>query len=81
MSWSVSLSSRQPYGLARVCQIRRVAQASVYRAFASRSLTGSAGARSDHCRIWCSPPKSVPCSRPARSRVRATKKPGPAISW
>ena len=31
MSWSVSLSSRQPYGLARVCQIRRVAQASVYR--------------------------------------------------
>ena len=75
MSRALSPSSGQPYGLARVCRIWRVARASVYR-HRNRSRTGSAAARSDHCRIWSSPPRSVPSWRRARSMARATERSG-----
>ena len=76
MSRALSPSSGQPYGLARVCRIWRVARASVYR-HRNRSRTGSAAARPDRCPIQGSPPRSVRSWRPVRSMARVIGKSGP----
>ena len=50
MSRTLSPSSGQPYGLARVCRIWRMARASVYR-HRNPQPTARRRARSDRCRI------------------------------
>jgi hypothetical protein len=77
MSRTISPSRDQPYGLTRVCRIWRVARASVYR---HRKPTGSAGVRSDHFPIRCSPPRYAPSWRRARSMVKAIGKSGRACA-
>ena len=79
MSQALSPSSGQPYGLARVCRIWRVARASVYR-HRNRSRTGNAGARPDRCPIQGSPLRSVPSWRRARSMARVIERSGPVCA-
>ena len=79
MSRALSPSSGQPYGLARVCRIWRVARASVYR---HRKPQPARQRRvlSDHFPIRCSPLRSAPSWRRARSMVRAIGKSGRACT-
>ena len=79
MSQALSPSSGQPYGLARVCRIWRVARASVYRhrqPQPDRQRRGLSG----RCPIQRSPLRSVPSWRRARSMARVIERSGLACA-
>ena len=81
MSRAVSPVSGQPYGLAAVCRVWRLARSGVYRHQAApRDRHRSAVGRSGRCRMRRCSRRSAPCLPPARSMARAIARSGPGCA-